>query len=91
MRGLLTTLVLVLGMLVLAPLAMADDGRSTAPAQQRSYREYLFGSQQLGWADLDWELDLYYTNLSLNIPLAGTPIQDLSGMGEPEILQPTVG
>ena len=85
MRGLLTTLTLALGMLVLAPLATADDGRSTAPAQQRSYREYLFGSQQLGWADLDWELDLYYTNLSLNIPLAGTPIQDLSGMGEPEI------
>jgi len=85
MRGLLITLALVSAMLVLAPLATADDGAVTTSTQQRSFREYLFGSRPLGWADLDWELDLYYTNLSLNIPLAGTPIQDLSGMGEPEI------
>lgn len=85
MRRLLTILTLLVGMLAFISLAGADEGSLPAPGQSPSFREYLFGSHKLGWADLDWELDLYYTNISFNIPLAGTPIQDLSGMGEPEI------
>jgi len=65
----------------------ADD---LAPPQQsvakeKSVKEYLFGSQGLGWADLDWETDLYYSNLSLNIPLTNDPIPHLGDAGEMEI------
>lgn len=44
------------------------------PVSERTLKEYLFGSKELGWADLDWETDLYYSNVSLNIPLDGSPI-----------------
>jgi hypothetical protein len=55
------------------------------PAQQKTLKEYLFGSQSLGWADLDWETDLYYSNLSLNIPLTNEPIPHLGDASEMEI------
>jgi len=55
------------------------------PAQQKALKEYLFGSQSLGWADLDWETDLYYSNLSLNIPLTNEPILHLGDASEMEI------
>lgn len=81
-----------IAMVVLTCLALQVGAVGTASGQpdagserERSLKEYLFGSQQLGWADLDWELDLYYTNISLNIPLTEAPIQDLSGKGEWEI------
>lgn len=81
-----------IAMVVLTCLALQAGAVGAASGQpdagsgrERSLKEYLFGSQQLGWADLDWELDLYYTNISLNIPLTEAPIQDLSGKGEWEI------
>ncbi len=54
-------------------------------APERTLKEYLFGSKELGWADLDWETDLYYSNVSLNIPLDGSPIPHASGQDEFEI------
>lgn len=79
-------LVLLVCLVLYASAALsADDAPGVSPPQERSLREYLFGSQQLGWADLDWEADLYYSNISLNIPLTETPIQDLSGKDELEI------
>jgi len=76
----------VMGVVLLASIAWAAE-TSTADSspREKSVREYLFGSKQLGWADLDWETDLYYSNVSLNIPLTETPIQDLSGKGELEV------
>ena len=56
-----------------------------APASERTIKEYLFGSKELGWADLDWETDLYYSNVSLNIPLDGSPIPTVADQGEFEI------
>ncbi|MDD2499685.1 MAG: hypothetical protein PHN92_02570 [Geobacter sp.] len=55
------------------------------PVSERTLKEYLFGSKELGWADLDWETDLYYSNVSLNIPLDGSPIPIVADKGEFEI------
>lgn len=81
----ITLVVLVWLALQLANGATASGQPDTVQGGERSLKEYLFGSTPLGWADLDWELDLYYSNISLNIPLTDTPIQDLSGKGEWEI------
>lgn len=81
MRRLVSLLVLLL----LSSLAFAAGAEDGAPAPQRSVKEYLFGSQPLGWADLDWETDLYYSNLSLNIPLTDTPIPQISDESELEV------
>lgn len=86
MRAMRTIVVLLVGILLAASIALSADTEVIAgPPQESSLKEYLFGSKQLGWADLDWEADLYYSNLSLNIPLSTAPIQDLSGKGEVEI------
>lgn len=68
-------------------LASADDSTATPqPAiRDKTLKECLFGSQELGWADLDWETDLYYSNVSLNIPLTKEPIPHLGDAGEMEI------
>lgn len=68
-------------------LVHADDlAPSPQPAaKEKLLKEYLFGSQGLGWADLDWETDLYYSNVSLNIPLTNDPIPHLGDAGEMEI------
>lgn len=74
----------------LSTASRAADKTSQSMQQQpatpdKSLREYLFGSYPLGWADLDWETDLYYSNLSLNIPLSDTPIPHIADAGEVEI------
>lgn len=60
------------------PLPAADQ----AAVDKKSLREFLIGSESLGWADLDWETDLYYSNVSLNIPLTAMPIRETTGQGE---------
>jgi len=67
--------------------AYADTAAGTAPeaAQGKTLKETLFGSYALGWADLDWETDLYYSNVSLNIPLTSEPIPYVSDEGELEV------
>lgn len=68
------------------PVSAADTGPSQQTAQQeQTLKEYLFGSHNLGWADLDWEADLYYSNVSLNIPLTATPIPQIADEGELEV------
>lgn len=82
-------LVLLLSFLILAGVTQAfADTTATAqqPApQEKTFREYLFGSQELGWADLDWEADLYYSNISLNIPLTDSPIPQVADESELEV------
>jgi hypothetical protein len=67
--------------------ASAVDPVKPLPAvpQEKTTREYLFGSQPLGPSDLDWEIDLYYSNISLNIPLTNTPIPQIADEGELEV------
>jgi len=65
--------------------ASADDTLKQTVPQEKTLKEYLFGSYSLGWADLDWETDLYYSNISLNIPLTDTPIPQISDEGELEV------
>lgn len=67
--------------------AAADDTGTSQQAEQqkKTLKEYLFGSHCLGWADLDWETDLYYSNISLNIPLSGKPIPQITDEGELEV------
>ncbi len=81
----LLLLFIMLQLLVLP--AFAEEASSEKQSEQytKSIKEYLFGSYPLGWADLDWELDLYYTNLSLNIPLDGSPIPHVADRSEVEV------
>lgn len=67
--------------------AYADEPAKSlqTPASEQTLKEFLFGSKELGWADLDWETDLYYSNVSLNIPLDGSPIPTVTDQGEFEI------
>ncbi len=62
-------------------------GAHAGREQQKTMKEYLFGSYPLGWADLDWEADLYYSNVSLNIPLTDTQIPHVSDATEVDIYQ----
>lgn len=79
-------LLLLLVLLVcLSPVAGRAAEPAPTPAVGKSLKEYLFGTCPLGWADLDWETDLYYSNLSLNVPLTDEPIPHVSGAGELEI------
>lgn len=79
-------LLLFLALLVcLFPVAVRAAEETPAPATDKSLKEYLFGTCPLGWADLDWETDLYYSNVSLNVPLTDEPIPHISGAGEIEI------
>lgn len=84
------TLLVVLCISLITVPALAESG-PTPPATEhvtsvgKTLREYLFGSESLGWADLDWETDLYYSNLSLNIPLTDRPIQEITGQGELQV------
>ena len=78
--------VLLAGLILFAGVAeSAESAAGAAQAGEKSFKEHLFGSIPLGRADLDWEADLYYSNVSLNIPLTTTPIQSLSGHPELEI------
>jgi len=75
--------------LLLSLVSVVHAGEPARPQQfppsERTLKEYLFGSQELGWADLDWETDLYYTNVSLNIPLDGSPITTVADQSEFEV------
>ena len=78
---------LLLFCLLLLSTVMPVYGEESAkplqlPASEQTLKEYLFGSEELGWADLDWETDLYYSNVSLNIPLDGSPIPHLADQDE---------
>lgn len=74
------TLLLLFSLPVVTAQADESGGQS-----QRTLKEYLFGSKPLGWADLDWETDLYYSNVSLNIPLTDTPIPEVNDEDELEV------
>lgn len=86
MRQLLLLLVCFL-LLGLVTVGHADELAKPQPpsTSEKTLNEYLFGSQSLGWADLDWETDLYYSNVSLNIPLDGSPIPTAADQGEFEV------
>jgi len=76
-------LLLLLALLVcLFPAVVRAAEPTPSPAADKSLKECLFGTCPLGWADLDWETDLYYSNLSLNVPLTDEPIPHLSETGE---------
>ena len=78
--------VLLGGLMLFAGAAESGETeKGAAQVREKSVKEILFGSIPLGRADLDWEADLYYSNVSLNIPLTTTPIQSLSGQPELEI------
>ncbi len=85
MRFILLLLFLLLQLSVLPAFAEEASGVRQPELHKKSIKEYLFGSHPLGWADLDWELDLYYTNLSLNIPLDGSPIPHVADKSEFEV------
>ncbi len=75
-----------------ASVASAADPAPSAPpvpqpqaAGDRSLKEYLYGSTELGNVEFGWEADLYYSNISLNIPLTGTPIPKVEDADELEI------
>lgn len=57
----------------------------TEEPAEKPLKEYLFGSRPLGWADLDWEADLYYSNVSLNIPLGDKPLRYMHDADEFEV------
>lgn len=75
MRDLLLLLTVLLWFCL--PVDQVQAEEAGTHAQQRPLKEYLFGSKPLGWADLDWETDLYYSNVSLNVPLTDTPIPEV--------------
>lgn len=75
MRDLLLLLTVLLWFCL--PVDQVQAEEAGIHAQQRPLKEYLFGSKPLGWADLDWETDLYYSNVSLNVPLTDTPIPEV--------------
>lgn len=82
--------ILLLFLMVL-PVSADQQGDSVEPSSEataernKTIKEYLFGSQELGWGDLDWELDLYYSNISINIPLDGSPIPVITDKSEFEV------
>jgi hypothetical protein len=63
----------------------AGSAQQVVSARKKPFKEYLFGSHPLGWADADWEAYLYYSNVSLNIPFTGKPLQYIHDAGELEI------
>jgi hypothetical protein len=80
----LTTCLLVL-FCFLSPYSEATGADAPKPvvaSDNNVFKEALFGSSRLGWADLDWEADLYYSNLSINIPLTDRPILSVSDADE---------
>lgn len=89
MGRLLATVVLAALLLVQACVASADavSGQSAEQraASGRSLKELLYGSTPLGGGELGWELDLYYSNLSLNLPLTSQPIPVVENADELEI------
>lgn len=66
----------------LSPALAEDSSGLEKKAEKSSIRELFNGSAPLGWADLDWETDLYYSNVSLNFPLTDKPIQTVTDAGE---------
>jgi hypothetical protein len=62
--------------------AEPDDSGKRQVSNNNPLKEALFGSSHLGWADLDWETDLYYSNVSVNIPLTDRPILSISDADE---------
>lgn len=68
-----------------APAAVESVQQPVSDAGEKPFKEYLFGSSPLGWADFDWEADLYYSNISLNIPFTDKPLQYIHDAGELEI------
>lgn len=68
-----------------AEQAPDSEAGKAATAPDKPLKEYLFGSQSLGWADLDWETDLYYSNVSLNIPFTDKPLRYMQDADEFEI------
>ncbi len=76
-------LMLILALVLMVSPVTAEE--PVASSQSKTLKEYLYGSYPLGWADLDWEADLYYSNLSLNIPLTDTKIPHVSDAEEFEI------
>ncbi|CAH2032234.1 hypothetical protein [Trichlorobacter ammonificans] len=85
--GAILTLLLVLAPAFLRP-AVAEPQTTATPHEavvEKPLKEHLFGSHPLGWADLDWEVDLYYSNLSLNIPLTDQPLRHIHEAGELEV------
>lgn len=86
MRTIRSVVLMFATLLLLVSSALSAEPAETAASPKKpSFRELLSGSTPLGWADLDWETDLYYSNVSLNIPLTDEPIRDFSGKGELEI------
>lgn len=85
MHRILLAFCLLFGMSVSLVAAADPVASSPSAVKEKILKEYLFGSQSLGWADLDWETDLYYSNLSLNIPLTKEPIPYLGDASEMEI------
>lgn len=84
--------IFLLVLLLLVPvLAEAGEEMPGAAAgkvvavPEKPLKEYLFGSHSLGWADLDWETDLYYSNVSLNIPFTDKPLKYIQDADEFEI------
>ena len=80
--------------LILSSPAAADPAAATSPAQpanpsspeqSKSIKELLYGSIEMGTVEFAWEADLYYSNISLNIPLTGDPIPKIAEADELEM------
>lgn len=89
----LITAILMLLLAALPAFSEEQSQSSVVPEPQpasrktpeKSLKEYLYGSIEMGAVEFDWEADLYYSNVSLNIPLTGTPIPKIDDAGEFEI------
>lgn len=85
MRQLLLLFCFVLTAAVSQVAEAGADSLQQPQAQEKTLKEYLYGSHSLGWADLDWESDLYYSNISLNIPLTDAPIPQVADESELDV------
>ncbi len=85
----LTIFLIVLSALPAVSAEPAPPLSDSAPTPQqqkaKNIKEFLYGSVELGNLEFAWEADLYYSNISLNIPLAGTPIPKVADAEELEI------
>ena len=63
----------------------APPAASPPQPASRSIKEFLYGSVEMGPVELGWEADLYYSNISLNIPLTSTPIPKIDDADELDI------
>lgn len=65
--------------------AVGGGAAASMPTASKKLKEYLFGSVEWGATEFAWETDLYYSNISLNIPLTDEPIRKLADADELEI------